>query len=102
MRRLTFALLILLLILASLASPRFIGSALAANKFPAITPGMTRAQVDRHLRAFTKFPNASYNAMSPGESATSYQFLGLGKKAEIKVIYKPNGTVDFAIPSFSN
>ncbi len=89
------------LALASVLGLPFLGNLYAANRFPGVTPGMTRAQVDRHLRGFMSFPSR-YNAMEPTDSAVAYEFLGLGKFAQIKIIFDANGVVVDTIPSFSN
>lgn len=78
-----------------------LGKVYASTRFPGVSAGMTRAQVDRHLWGFASAPSA-YNTMGPTDSAVAYDFLGFGKTTEIKVIYDANGVVVWAIPSFDN
>lgn len=88
--------LIAMLCIAGL--PMFIGT-YVASRYQGVQIGMTQAEVDRHLWAFTRRPG-QYNSMLPGESAVAYHLFGLGE--QIKIIIDANGVVTSVIPSFGN
>jgi hypothetical protein len=90
-----------LLVPVSVVGLPIFGNWYAWNRYPGVTAGITRAQVDRHLWSFTTSPS-TYNAMELTDLAVEYEFLGLGKWAEIKIIFDANGVVVSAIPSFNN
>jgi hypothetical protein len=65
-------------------------------------PGMTRAQVDRHLWAFTTRQNTQYQGAGPGRTLVAYELLWFGKPATIQIVFEADGTVWDAQPLFDN
>jgi hypothetical protein len=97
-----------LLILALYLLAWFAAHEYTARRYGGITSaryngrGMTRAQVDRHLSAFTSRQNTRYQGAGPGRSVVRYELLRFGKSATIQIIYEPDGTVWDAQPVFDN
>lgn len=103
LRRLTAHALITVLCLALFSiALTAAGNAYAAERYTGLKPGMTRAQVERHLWAFARRPFQAYQGAGPGRFVIRYEFLRLGKNAAIQVIYNANGTVADPQPLFNN
>jgi hypothetical protein len=71
-----------------------------SERFQGVTPGMSRAQVDSHLRAFAIRPGTYQVAQ--GDTVVDYELLWLGKSGTIKVIFGPDGKPCGVIPAFDN
>jgi hypothetical protein len=86
-----------------LASP-FLANEFAASRFAGVRRGMTRAEVDRHLWAFSRQTNTTYNwgIRGGGEVVVSYRLLWFEKTGEIIVTFDADGTVSGMIPAFDN
>ena len=74
-----------------------------ASRFQGITPGMTHAQVDARLWAFSKTRVGSYRySPRPGKPTVSYQLPLFGSFFGIQVVFDNDGTVLAPVPIFDN
>ena len=92
---------LLALVLVLITSLPLAANWYASVMYSGLKPGMTRANVDRHLWAFASSPTA-YQGIGPGYFVVRYDFLWFGKSACIQVIYNPDGTVSDPQPIFDN
>jgi hypothetical protein len=74
----------------------------ASGKYRGLTPGMTRAEVNRHLWAFASYQNTRYQGAGSGRIVIRYELLWFGKSGSIQVVYNADGTVLNPQPIFDN
>jgi len=90
-----------LIALSVLALPLLIATSLAAEaytsrKYSGLNTGMTRAQIDRRLWAFSKTPQPP----PPGQTIVMYELLGQGTPTMIRITYDANGVAVALLPIF--
>jgi hypothetical protein len=92
-----------LIALLVLAFPLLIAMSLGAEayasmKYSGLNTGMTRAQIERRLWAFSKTPNPA--AAPPGQTTVMYELLGQGTPTKIRITYDANGVAVALLPIF--
>jgi hypothetical protein len=67
-------------------------------KYHGLATGMTRAQVERRLWAFSKTPTPG--APSAGQTDVFYELLSQGTSTKIRITYDARGIVVAMLPIF--
>ena len=101
-RRVTWLIVILALSPVILVAMDWGATAYAGRMYSGTRPGMTRAQIDRRLWAFTN-RTSKYPAISvapPGKSVVVYELPWFGNSTAIRITYDANGVAEELLPIF--